>query len=111
MDKVVPIKKVKEAAGVNKATEYSAIFERLDAKRREDGADRLVTAMETLIEAIQPDSGLDMKERSKLAEKLVPFESSRAPVITVDYVQNVNKQNETTADESLEDFLNSLRKA
>ena len=67
--------------------------------------------MEVLIEAIQPYSDLDMKERSRIADKLASYESSRAPIITAEFVQNVTSKEDATVEESIEDFVLSLRKA
>ena len=67
------------------------------------------TAMEVLIEAMQSDE-LDLKEKAKIAEKLATFESSRAPVISIEHVQNLVKEEDVSADDALDEFLDSLRK-
>ena len=67
--------------------------------------------MEVLIEAIQPESDLDTKERARIADKLASYESSRAPIITAEFVQNVTSKEDATVEESIEDFVLSLRKA
>ena len=69
----------------------------------------LKTAMEVLIDAMQSDE-LDIKDKARIADKLAPFESSRAPVISIEHVQNVSREEETDADEALDDFIESLRK-
>lgn len=94
---------------VNRVTEYGALFNRLNEERVGAGLPQLKTAMEVLIEAMQSDE-LDLKEKAKIAEKLATFESSRAPVISIEHVQNIQKEEEVDADEAMEDFLNSLRK-
>jgi len=53
---------------------------------------------------------LDLKEKAKIAEKLATFESSRAPVISIEHVQNLVKEEDVTADDALDEFLDSLRK-
>jgi hypothetical protein len=73
------------------------------------GLPPLKTAMEVLIEAMQSDE-LDIQQKSKIAEKLATFESSRAPIISIEHVQNINKEEDIDADDALEDFMNSLRK-
>lgn len=94
---------------VNRVTEYGALFNKLSEERVEAGLPPLKTAMEVLIEAMQSDE-LDIKEKSKIAEKLATFESSRAPIISIEHVQNVQKEEEIDAEEAMEDFLQSLRK-
>ena len=95
---------------VNKVTEYGALFNRLNEERLEKGLPPLKTAMEILIEAMQSDE-LDIKEKSRIADKIAPFESSRAPIISIDHVNNViQKEEEVDADEALSDFLDSLKK-
>jgi len=41
---------------------------------------------------------------------MASYESSRAPVITVDYVQNVTQKEETDVDGALDAFMESLSK-
>lgn len=94
---------------VNRVTEYGALFNKLNEAHVEKGLPPLKTAMEVLIEAMQSDE-LDLKEKAKIAEKLATFESSRAPVISIEHVQNLQKDEETTPDDALDDFLESLRK-
>ena len=65
--------------------------------------------MEVLIEAMQSDE-LDIKDKARIADKLAPFESSRAPVISIEHVQNIIRDEESTMEESMDDFLESLRK-
>ena len=67
MSEVIPIKK-KPVSVVNKVTEYGALFNSLNDKRVALGLPALTTAMEVLIEAIQPESDLDIKERAKIAD-------------------------------------------
>jgi hypothetical protein len=65
--------------------------------------------MEVLIEAMQSDE-LDIKDKARIADKLAPFESSRAPIISIEHVQNVQRDEEEDADGALENFMNSLKK-
>jgi hypothetical protein len=66
--------------------------------------------MEVLIDAMQSDE-LDMKDKARIADKLAPFESSRAPIISIEHVQNIQKDEEEDAEQALESFLESLKKA
>lgn len=95
---------------VNRVTEYGALFNELNDQRVQAGLPPLVTAMETLIEAMQPSNGLEIKDRARIAEKIATFESSRAPIISIEHVQNMNKDEELSPDDALDDFLTSLRK-
>jgi hypothetical protein len=65
--------------------------------------------MEVLIEAMQSDE-LDIKDKARIADKLAPFESSRAPIISIEHVQNVQRDEEEDADGALENFMQSLKK-
>lgn len=94
---------------VNRVTEYGALFNKLNDERLAKGLRPLKTAMEVLIDAMQSDE-LDIKDKAKIADKLAPFESSRAPIISIEHVQNVSKEEEASAEEALDDFLTSLRK-
>jgi len=94
---------------VNKVTEYGALFNKLNDERTAKGLPPLKTAMEVLIDAMQSDE-LDIKDKAKIADKLAPFESSRAPIISVEHVQNVTREDEGDADDALNDFMESLRK-
>jgi len=94
---------------VNRVTEYGALFNQLNEARMSKGLPQLKTAMEILIEAMQSDE-IDLKEKAKIAEKLATFESSRAPIISIEHVQNISKEEEVSADDALDDFLQSLRK-
>ncbi len=94
---------------VNKVTEYGALFNELNVERAAKGLPPLKTAMEVLIEAMQSDE-LDIKDKARIADKLAPFESSRAPVISIEHVQNIIRDEESTMEESMDDFLESLRK-
>ena len=94
---------------VNRVTEYGAHFNKLNDERLAKGLSPLKTAMDVLIEAMQSDE-LDIKEKAKIAEKLATFESSRAPIISIEHVNNVNKEEEVSADDALDDFLQALRK-
>ena len=94
---------------VNNVTEYGALFNRLNTERTAKGLPALKTAMEVLIDAMQSDE-LDIKDKAKIADKLAPFESSRAPIISIEHVNNVNKEEEVSADDALDDFLQALRK-
>ena len=106
--------KLKPARGrpksvVNKVTEYGALFNELNEQRAAAGLPPLKTAMEVLIEAMQSDE-LDIKDKARIADKLAPFESSRAPIISIEHVNNVIREEESTMEESVDDFLESLRK-
>jgi len=108
------IRKSSNSAGrpksiVNRVTEYGALFNQLNEARMSKGLPQLKTAMEILIEAMQSDE-IDLKEKAKIAEKLATFESSRAPIISIEHVQNISKEEEVSADDALDDFLQSLRK-
>lgn len=94
---------------VNRVTEYGALFNKLNQERLEKGLPPLKTAMDILIEAIQSDE-LELKDKAKIAEKLATFESSRAPIISIEHVQNIQKDEELGADDALDDFLDSLKK-
>jgi hypothetical protein len=94
---------------VNKVTEYGALFNKLNEEHMAKGFAPLKTAMEVLIEAMQSDV-LELKDKARIAEKLATFESSRAPIISIEHVQNMVKDEESSADDSLEDFLTALRK-
>jgi hypothetical protein len=94
---------------VNKVTEYGALFNKLNDERTSRGLPPLKTAMEVLIDAMQSDE-LDIKDKAKIADKLAPFESSRAPIISVEHIQNVTREDEGDADEALNEFMESLRK-
>ena len=94
---------------VNRVTEYGALFNKLNDERASKGLPPLKTAMEVLIDAMQSDE-LDIKDKAKIADKLAPFESSRAPIISIEHVNNVQKDEEVSADDALDDFLQSLRK-
>lgn len=94
---------------VNRVTEYGALFNKLNQERLDAGLPPLKTAMDVLIEAMQSDE-LDIKEKAKIAEKLATFESSRAPIISIEHVQNIQKDEELGADDALDDFLDALKK-
>jgi hypothetical protein len=102
-----PVKKADSV--VNKATEYGVLFNKLNLERQEKGLPPLKTAMEILIEAMQSDE-LDIKDKARIADKMASYESSRAPVITVDYVQNVTQREEANVDGALEAFMDTLSK-
>jgi hypothetical protein len=53
---------------------------------------------------------LDIKDKARIADKLAPFESSRAPIISIEHVQNSLRDEEEDADGAMENFLESLRK-
>jgi len=95
---------------VNKVTEYGALFNTMNEQSIKNGTGELTTAMQTLIMAMQPDSGLDMKERAKIAEKIAAYESSRAPIISIEHVQNITREEEGDAQDSINEFIDSLRK-
>lgn len=94
---------------VNKVTEYGSLFNKLNDERIAKGLPPLKTAMEVLIDAMQSDE-LDIKDKAKIADKLAPFESSRAPIISIEHVQNVTREDEGDADDALTEFLDSLKK-
>lgn len=94
---------------VNRVTEYGALFNKLNQERIEKGLPPLKTAMDILIEAMQSDE-LELKDKAKIAEKLATFESSRAPIISIEHVQNIQKDEELGADDALDDFLDALKK-
>ena len=95
---------------VNRVTEYGSLFNKLNQERVDKGLAPLKTAMEVLIDAMQSDE-IDLKDKAKIAEKLATFESSRAPIISIEHVQNIQKDEELGADDALEDFLESIRKS
>jgi hypothetical protein len=107
------VTKLKRTVGrpsdVNKVTEYGALFNRLNEERIDSGRPPLKTAMEVLIEAMQSDE-LDIKDKARIADKLAPFESSRAPIISIEHVQNTMRDEEEDADGALNNFMESLRK-
>ena len=94
---------------VNRVTEYGALFNKLNEERLAKGLPPLKTAMEVLIDAMQSEE-IDIKDKARIADKLAPFESSRAPIISIEHVNNVNKEEEVSADDALDDFLTALRK-
>jgi hypothetical protein len=94
---------------VNRVTEYGALFNKLNEERIAKGLSPLKTAMEVLIDAMQSDE-IDIKDKARIADKLAPFESSRAPIISIEHVQNISKDEEISADEALDDFLTAIRK-
>lgn len=95
---------------VNRVTEYGSLFNKLNQERTDKGLQPLKTAMEVLIDAMQSDE-LELKDKAKIAEKLATFESSRAPIISIEHVQNIAKDEEVSADDALEDFLAAIRKS
>ena len=107
--KQFPGPKAKTKSIVNRVTEYGALFNKLNDERSALGLPPLKTAMEVLIDAMQSDE-LDIKDKAKIADKLAPFESSRAPIISIEHVNNVNREDEPDSEEALADFLSSLRK-
>ena len=109
MAKVTPLKKPRSV--VNSVTEYGSLFNSLNEKRIAAGLGPLTTAMEVLIEAIQPESDLDIKDKARIADKLASYESSRAPIITAEFVQNITSKEESTVEESIGDFLASIKRA
>jgi hypothetical protein len=94
---------------INKVTEYGATFNKLNEERTSMGLPPLTSAMETLIHAMNSNE-LDIKEKARIADKLAAFESSRAPIISIEHVQNVNKDEDITAEDAMDEFLDSLRK-
>lgn len=94
---------------VNRVTEYGSLFNKLNQERVDKGLAPLKTAMEVLIDAMQSDE-IELKDKAKIAEKLATFESSRAPIISIEHVQNIQKDEELGADDALDDFLESIRK-
>ena len=106
--KTVP-KELRPKSVVNNVTEYGALFNRLNEERMAKGQAPLKTAMEVLIEAMQSDE-MDIQAKARIADKLAPFESSRAPIISIEHVQSMKKDEEVDADEALDDFLSALKK-
>ena len=94
---------------INKVTEYGATFNKLNEEAMANGFGPLTSAMETLIMAMNSDE-LDIKEKARIADKLAAFESSRAPIISIEHIQNVNKDEDISAEGAMDDFLDSLRK-
>ena len=94
---------------VNRVTEYGSLFNKLNQERVDKGLAPLKTAMEVLIDAMQSDE-IELKDKAKIAEKLATFESSRAPIISIEHVQNIQKDEEVSADDALEDFMAAIRK-
>ena len=94
---------------INKVTEYGATFNKLNEERTSMGLPPLTSAMETLIHAMNSDE-LDIKEKARIADKLAAFESSRAPIISIEHIQNVNKDEDVSAEGAMDDFLDALRK-
>jgi hypothetical protein len=94
---------------INKVTEYGATFNKLNEEAMANGFGPLTSAMEVLIMAMNSDE-LDIKEKARIADKLAPFESSRAPIISIEHIQNVNKDEDVSAEGAMDDFLDSLRK-
>jgi hypothetical protein len=94
---------------INKVTEYGATFNKLNEEAMSNGFGPLTSAMEVLIMAMNSDE-LDIKEKARIADKLAPFESSRAPIISIEHIQNVNKDEDVSAEGAMDDFLDSLRK-
>ena len=105
----VPLANGRPKSIVNRVTEYGALFNKLNEERLSKGLPPLKTAMEVLIDAMQSDE-IDIKDKARIADKLAPFESSRAPIISIEHVNNVNKEEEVSADDALDDFLTALRK-
>jgi len=105
----VPLATGRPKSIVNRVTEYGALFNKLNEERLAKGLPPLKTAMEVLIDAMQSDE-IDIKDKARIADKLAPFESSRAPIISIEHVNNVNKEEEVSADDALDDFLTALRK-
>ena len=94
---------------VNRVTEYGALFNKLNEAHVEKGLPPLKTAMEVLIEAMQSEE-LDFRDKARIADKLAAYESSRAPVISIEHVQNMKTDEDVDAEEALDDFLEALRK-
>lgn len=105
----IPLPTGRPKSIVNRVTEYGALFNKLNDERVAKGLAPLKTAMEVLIDAMQSDE-IDIKDKARIADKLAPFESSRAPIISIEHVNNVSKDEEVSADDALDDFLTALRK-
>ena len=103
------VQKGRQKSIVNRVTEYGALFNKLNEERLAKGLPPLKTAMEVLIDAMQSEE-IDIKDKARIADKLAPFESSRAPIISIEHVNNVSKEEEVSADDALDDFLTALRK-
>jgi len=107
--KVMPQASGRPKSVVNRVTEYGALFNKLNEERIDKGLSPLKTAMEVLIDAMQSNE-LDIKDKAKIADKLASFESSRAPIISIEHVNNVTREEEPDSEEALSDFLNALKK-
>lgn len=94
---------------INKVTEYGATFNKMNEEAIAKTGYPLTSAMETLIMAMNSDE-LDIKEKARIADKLAAFESSRAPIISIEHVQNISNNEELTAEDAMDEFLDSLRK-
>ena len=95
---------------INRVTEYGATFNKMNEEAMAKGHGPLTSAMETLIMAMNSDQ-LDIKEKARIADKLAAFESSRAPIISIEHVNNmVNSEENVSAEDALGDFMESLRK-
>lgn len=94
---------------INKVTEYGATFNKMNEEALAKTGQPLTSAMETLIMAMNSDE-LDIKEKARIADKLAAFESSRAPIISIEHVQNISKDEDATAEDAMDEFLDSLRK-
>jgi hypothetical protein len=81
----------------------------MNDERAAVGLPPLKTAMEVLIDAMQSEE-IDLRDKARIADKLAPFESSRAPIISIEHVNNVQEKEEVDADEALADFLSALNK-
>jgi polysaccharide deacetylase 2 family uncharacterized protein YibQ len=95
---------------VNKVTEYGSLFNKMNQDRIDAGLPPLKTAMETLIEALQSDE-LSVMDKVKIADRIAGYESSRAPVITLEHQQRVTEVEDSgSADDKMKKFLESLER-
>ena len=94
---------------VNSVTEYGETYNRLNEERIAAGLPPLTSATEMLIQAMN-DKSVSVEDKIKIAEKLVNFEASRAPQVSVEHVQQVTQEANKVdnADEALQDFLSGL---
>ena len=95
---------------INSVTEYGETYRRLNEERIASGLPALTSATEMLIQAMN-DKSVSVEDKIKIAEKLVNFEASRAPQVSVEHVQQVTQEANKVdnADEALQDFLMGLQ--
>ena len=94
---------------ISSVTEYGETYNRLNEDRIAAGLPPLTSATEMLIQAMN-DKSVSLEDKIKIAEKLVSFEASRAPQVSVEHVQQVTQEANKVdnADEALQEFLSGL---